>query len=274
MKQKSIQINGLQIACYDNEANKRPLVFIHGNSLSSETFSHQFSDDFLSENFRIIAPDIPGHGNSDWAKEPGKVYTHDGLYDFIVNFIKALDLNEAVFVGHSMGGHMLMDPWEEISYHAAGLVIFGAPPFTKPLQMEHSHYQHPGLALAFKEGLTDAEMHELAKAFVLKDTPVPDVVMESIKKTDPSMRPTLGASSTPDNIKDEATIIKNIKVPVAVLHGEGDQLIRHTYFDRLEIPALWKNKAQLILNAGHCPQVENPNEFNRLLIEFLQEKIL
>jgi pimeloyl-ACP methyl ester carboxylesterase len=98
--------------------------------------------------------------------------------------------------------------------------------------------------------------------------------VENIKKTDPAMRPTLGASSTPDNIKDEASIIKDIKVPVAVLHGEGDQLIRHTYFKRLEMPTLWRNKAQLIQNAGHCPQVENPKEFNRLLTEFLKEKIL
>src|SRR6056297_2734848 len=96
MKKKSIQIQGLKIACYDNENKKRPLVFIHGNSLSSDTFSNQLSDEYLSSNFRLIAPDIPGHGDSEWAKEPEQVYSHDGLYNFIVEFIETLDLHQAV----------------------------------------------------------------------------------------------------------------------------------------------------------------------------------
>jgi pimeloyl-ACP methyl ester carboxylesterase len=273
MDKKSINIQGLKIAYHDNEVNGRPILFIHGNSLSADTFEKQFTHETLSSKYRLIAPDLPGHGDSEFAPEPENDYSMEGFLGFLVNFIKILDLKEAVLVGHSLGGHMLIDAWEKIGNRASGLVIFGAPPFMIPPEMEHSHYEHPSFSLAFKPDLSDQEMQELAKAFVKMNEPIPPVILESIRNTDQMMRPSLGASVTPENIRNEAEIISNIKKPVAVIHGKNDQLLKHTYFERLNIPELWREKAQLVEGAGHCPQVENPQNFNQLLLDFLKEKI-
>ena len=61
-----------------------------------------------------------------------------------------------------------------------------------------------------------------------------------------------------------------MKCPLAIFHGEQDQLLQAGYFEKLNIPTLWKGKVHLI-NSGHCPQIENPEEFNRLLAEFMED---
>ena len=52
------------------------------------------------------------------------------------------------------------------------------------------------------------------------------------------MRGNLGLNSTPDKFPNEADIVANMKQPLAIFHGEGDQAIKGDYFDELEITLL------------------------------------
>jgi pimeloyl-ACP methyl ester carboxylesterase len=271
MNKKNLVFNGCNITYYENESNGPTLLFVHGNSLAAETYKNQYENQDLNGNYHLIAPDLPGHGESGKATDPDEAYTLSGFVDFIVDFVKALDIRNAVFVGHSLGGHILMDAWEKIEDRANGLVIFGSPPITIPIQMEHSHYENPAFEMAFKEKLSDEEIQTLSKAFIKPGAEVPPVITETIKKADPVMRPILVASTTPEKVKNEAEIIHKMKKPIAIFQGKEDQLLKHTYYELLDIPTLWRQKLHLIENTGHCPQIENPEKFNELLIHFLEE---
>jgi len=77
-----------------------PLLLLHGG------FDHCRSWDWVAEllckNYRVIAPDLRGHGDSDWAS--GNAYSMaDYVYD-MAELIEQLDLAPLSIIGHSLGG--------------------------------------------------------------------------------------------------------------------------------------------------------------------------
>jgi non-heme chloroperoxidase len=76
------------------------VVFSHGYPLSSDAWEDQMF--FLAQNgYRVIAHDRRGFGRSS---QPSKGYDYDTFADDLAQLVNALDLHEATFVGHSMGG--------------------------------------------------------------------------------------------------------------------------------------------------------------------------
>ena len=264
-----ITINNQKIAYSDNKADGQPLVFVHGNSLSSATFTHQLNDQILNK-YRLIALDLPGHGNSLQAEEPEKTYSIPGFISVLLEFVDKLNLHEAVFIGHSLGGHIILNASTKLP-SAKGFVIFGTPPLGFPPDMGKYFLPNPVISLAYKPDLTTNEINNLASAFVKKDIEVPDVIIKDIRRSHQEMRACIGASLIPENMSNEVEIIENIGKPVAIFHGMNDQLVNGEYFKELNIPALWQNEIKIIPDSGHCPQLENPKEFNLKLINFLDQ---
>jgi pimeloyl-ACP methyl ester carboxylesterase len=71
--------------------------------------------------------------------------------------------------------------------------------------------------------------------------------------------------------KNEVEIVRNLTVPLAILHGKEDQFVNGEYFNRLQIPTLWRNAVQYVPHAGHNIQWERPSLFNYLLAKFVLE---
>jgi pimeloyl-ACP methyl ester carboxylesterase len=76
-----------------------PLVLLHGANLSAEVWSYQLRD--LAEAHRVIALDLRGHGLSSAGSED---VTISAMAGDVAEVLAALDLGQAVLVGHSMGG--------------------------------------------------------------------------------------------------------------------------------------------------------------------------
>lgn len=264
-----ISITNQKLAYFDNKADGQPLVFVHGNSLSSATFKHQLKDQTLNK-YRLIAFDFPGHGDSSQAEDPEKTYSYAGFISVLLEFVDKLNLYEAVFIGHSLGGHMILNASTKLS-SAKGFVIFGTPPLGFPPDMGKYFLPNPVIPLAYKPDLTTNEINDLASAFVKKDIEVPDVIIKDIRRSHQEMRACLGASLIPENLSNEVEIIENIGKPVAIFHGMNEQLVNGEYFKELNIPTLWQNEIKIIPGSGHCPQLENPKEFNQKLINFLDQ---
>lgn len=272
MKKKYLLISDHRIAVYESQTSGLPVLLVHGNSLSSESYRYQIESE-LGKKYRLIAFDLPGHGESEKAKNPKEIYSMEGFIGFMLELVRVLKIGHAVFVGHSLGGHMLIDAMDRLP-DASGFVIFGAPPVQKPVHpMDKSHFPNPAFALAFKGALTPEELKILSAAYVAQGAEIPDIVKSSLAKTDTDMRGIFGSNAGVETFPDEAGVIRNMKRPLAIFHGEGDQMIRGTYFNELKMPTLWKGKVQMINNTGHCPQIENPEEFNHLLGEFLKEAL-
>ena len=88
------------ILYYKDWGSGPTVVFAHGYPLSSDAWENQMM--FLAGNgYRVIAHDRRGFGRSS---QPSRGYDYDTFADDLAELVEALDLHEATFVGHSMGG--------------------------------------------------------------------------------------------------------------------------------------------------------------------------
>ena len=100
----------------------RPVVFVSSWSLPSDSWGYQMLA-LLEAGYRTIAFDRRGHGRS---ADPGRGYDFDTLADDIAAVLDALDLHDAVLVGHSMGcNEIVRYLTRHGSARAAGAVLLG-----------------------------------------------------------------------------------------------------------------------------------------------------
>ena len=81
----------------------------------------------------------------------------------------------------------------------------------------------------------------------------------------------IGASIQAGAYSDEVKIVDEIDKPLLIVHGEQDQLVKNQYIDKLRIPRLWGRQVHIVSGAGHAPQWEACEVFNRLLSQFASE---
>ena len=95
------QSQGLRLHYTDwGNASAPPLLLVHGGLDHSRSWDHVARA--LRTNFHVIAPDLRGHGDSEWAK--GSSYSlADHVYD-LACLVKSEGLENVAVVGHSMGG--------------------------------------------------------------------------------------------------------------------------------------------------------------------------
>lgn len=267
MDQKEIEINGQRIAYYESRGKGPPVLFIHGNSMSGLAFEKQFAHP-LGEEYRLVALDLPGHGESWPAADPKSAYTLPAYATLVSAFAKRLEIDDAVLVGWSLGGHILLEVSGRLQ-DSVGLMIFGAPPVGKPIAAE-AFIPHPLMPL-FKNAMRHKEAVALAAACVMPGNQIPEFFHEDIRQTDGKAREALGISIGEGNYSDEVKVVASLNKPLAVVHGEMDPFVNLSYIKGLSIPTLWRGEIQIIAGAGHSPHWEQPERFNHLLAEFAGE---
>lgn len=270
MQKQTVQINSHTITFYESTGTGRAALLVHGNSSSGLSFRHQLESP-LGKKHRLVAIDLPGHGQSQPAIEPQSLYTLPGYASIVIGLAEQLGLNDAVFVGWSLGGHIVLEASAQLP-KAAGFMIFGTPPLAFPPAMAEAFLPHPAMAASFKAELTETEMDAYATAFFKPNTPdIPETFKADLRRTDGQARSGLASSIRPNGYRDEIEVAAHLTVPLAVLHGEQEQLVNATYIRALTMPTLWRNEVQTIPDAGHAPHWEQPGQFNTLLEAFIQE---
>lgn len=268
MKEKKLLVNNLDLFYFDNERRNLPLLMIHGNSLNSTLFNNQFQSSVLDQ-YQIIAPDLPGHGKSSRSKNPEKDYTVSIFIMAIIQLIKELEVEECVLFGHSLGGHIATHVIQQLT-SVKGLILSGTPPLTLPPNLQEAFLPNQAMSYAFRGDLSEEEIKALAGSYISKKNNNYEMVRNSISDCDPLLRPFIGKSIQFELTVDETEILKNAGIPVALFHGENDRLINLDYIKRLNLK-LWKGQPVIIKNSTHSPFLENPDDFNSILEDFLSE---
>jgi pimeloyl-ACP methyl ester carboxylesterase len=260
--------NGAISVC-ESEGRGPAAVLIHGNSASSRAFSRQLGGR-LGERFRLVAVDLPGHGASDNANEPS-AYSLPGHARAVRAVVDKLQLGGAIFAGWSLGGHVALEMAPDL-VSARGFVIFGAPPLAFPPAMAKAFLPHPAMSFTFMEKAgRDQAAAYVASWFKPGFADVPAFFLDDALRTDGRARSRLAASFGPGGYRDEVAVARDLKAPLAVLHGAEDQLVNGGYFASLPMPTLWRGAVQTIPGAGHAPQWETPAAFDALIAAFIEE---
>jgi abhydrolase domain-containing protein 6 len=101
LQEKTIVVNNLNIH-YLEGGKGEPLILIHGFGANKDNWTR--ISKFLTPHFRVIAPDLPGFGES--SKEPGNKYTIKDQSYFIKKFAEKIKISSFHIGGSSMGGNI------------------------------------------------------------------------------------------------------------------------------------------------------------------------
>ncbi|GGU17344.1 alpha/beta fold hydrolase [Streptomyces daghestanicus] len=240
-----------------------PLLFVHGNSASRKVFHAQLADDFGGR--RLLALDLPGHGESDDATDPGAAYTQRGYAATVAEFLGLLGIDRVVVVGWSLGGHIGLELVARFP-GVAGLVVTGTPPVNRDTLAEGFL---PTLGYAGTETVTAAQAAEFAAQITF--SPPPGWVVEDIRRTDGRARRLMFESFAAGRDSDQKALVATSPVPLAVIDGRDDPVVHHAYVASLTYAALWRGAPTVLEGRRHAAFLEDPAGYDDLLRAFLRD---
>jgi non-heme chloroperoxidase len=259
---------------YKDWGEGQPVVFSHGWPLNADVWDDQ-SLLVASNGFRAIAHDRRGHGRSS---QPWNGNDLDTYADDLADLFEALDLNDAILVGHSTGGGEVT---RYIGRHGTSLVakalLLGAIP---PLMLKTDANPEGTPIEAFDE-IRDGVSTDRSQFY--KDLSVPfyganregSTVSQGVLDTFWLWSMQVGLKGAYDCIKafsetDLTEDLKKIDVPTLIVHGDDDQIV--------PIAASAEKSAKLVADATlkvypgapHGLFATHKDEFNSELMTFIR----
>lgn len=269
MEQRIIATSHGSVGVRDSGGYGPSVLFIHGNSLNAELFAPMLARPILSP-YRLVSFDLPGHGSSPRAHDPGKDYGLLAYAEIVRELTEALGLGAPLLFGHSLGGHIAMQALAG-GLDARGLFLLGTPPLGTPPDYAAAFNLAAAGDWIFRDKLSPAEIERTAASCMPPGISAPAELRRAIAETDPRARLELGASMGRDSLHDEAGFLSAWDRPVAVAVGRHDTFINLSYIEALSIPTLWRGAIQRPADAGHCPQIDQPDMLAAMLADFLDE---
>lgn len=255
--------------------NAQPVVFHHGWPLSADDWDNQMLF-FLSQGYRVIAHDRRGHGRSDQTDTGNEMDTYAAD---VAELAGALDLKNAIHIGHSTGGG------EVARYVAraekgrvAKAVLMGAVP---PIMLKTAANPE-GLPIAVFDGFRSALAANRAQFFI----DVPSGPFYGFNRPGAKISQGLidnwwrqgmagGAKAQYDCIKafsetDFTQDLQAIDVPVLVMHGEDDQVVPIDDAARKSIKLLKHGTLKTYPGLSHGMFATHPEVVNPDLLAFVK----
>lgn len=244
-----------------------PVVLLHGFPLDHTLWDGQAAA--FSPGFRIITPDLPGHGNSPIL---AGLMTVDRMADSVIALLEELNITEPVTLGGlSMGGYVALSVAARYPERLRALMLFDTKsaadtPAAAALREKNARaIDETGSTEDFLRGM-------LPKLFADSTRRnAPEVVAE----TEAIMRRSLpeGVSATLRALAsrpDRTEILAKIAVPTLVVVGEEDAISPPEEMKRMAemIP---RCRFSVIPHAGHLSPLENPSAVNLTMGTFLDE---
>ncbi|RTE89978.1 alpha/beta hydrolase [Bradyrhizobium sp. LVM 105] len=242
-----------------------PVVFIHGNSACRAVFQKQMLSPLL-DSYHLISFDLPGHGDSEDAKDRARTYSRPGLADLVIELLGELGIDHAAIVGASLGGHIAIEMLSR-SNISRGQFLMGTPAVGS--NFSEGFVSKPLNGLASRGELTSEEAREFAELVYGSD--FEPFMQRAIERADREFRGNLFSAARSGAGVNQRAVLELTTVPTAIVNGENDAIINLDYVDSVRYANLWRGKCFRIPNATHSPFWEVPHIVNHLLSEFLKE---
>ena len=228
------------------------IIFVHGWTCDESSWQYQVP--VFSKNYQVVTLDLPGHGRSDSPREAD--FSMDLFARSVEAVRQAIHANRVVLVGHSMGAAVIRQYALNYPKHVAGLVAADGPLDVRWLA-SRSGGQPP---------MTRDQREKMINGMFVPSTPAP---MRSQIKTMMLATPDTTATGAIAAMFDPRIQSKKIIRAPALTIFAGSSMLPRDQSTKEMLPN-WESTQ--IAGTGHFVMMERPDEFNRLLAEFLKTR--
>jgi 3-oxoadipate enol-lactonase len=257
-----LNVRGIEIG-YDEAGAGSTIVLLHGFPFNRSLWRDQVAE--LSAHYRVVTPDLRGHGETSVTAGPA---TMDEMARDIVALMDAINVSEAVVGGLSMGGYVTLSLVRMFPERVRALVLADTRAGADTEEAKQNREVQAQKAL--QEGMApiaDAMLPKLVSPMtVAKQPEVVARVREMIVKTNPA-----GAAAALRGMaqrRDHTDFLPRVTSPTLIIVGRHD-LITPVSESELMHRRIAGSQLQVIEDAGHVANLEQPKSFNRALSQFL-----
>jgi pimeloyl-ACP methyl ester carboxylesterase len=272
---RHIDLHGHEVS-YRMAGEGPTIVLVHGLALSSTTWRYVMPA--LAERYRVVAPDLLGHGKSG---KPRGDYSLGAFASGIRDLLVALDIQQATFVGHSLGGGIAMQLAYQFPERCDRLVLVAAGGLGKEVNSWLRAVSLPGAEYVLPVILTPwirqrAEwVGGIFRRLGWQPNPSLDQVWSSYTALGDrsaqqafvhTVRGVIDLAGQRVSAHDRLYLAASI--PTLIVWGEDDRVIpvAHAHQTHESIPG---SKIAVLPEAGHFLPFEQPEWFTEVLLDFL-----
>jgi pimeloyl-ACP methyl ester carboxylesterase len=271
---KYLDLHGERIA-YLDEGSGEAIVLLHGMAGSSDTWRSLIGP--LSRKYRVVAPDLLGHGNST---KPRTDYSLGALSVLIRDVLNELDITQATFVGHSLGGGISMQFVYQHPDYVQRLVLINSGGLGPDVGMLLRLASLPGAELVLpiiaakrllapgervwslmrKAGIESPRGEEMWRHYrSLSDGPTRQAFLRTVRAVIDHRGQAVSALNRLNTRMD---------FPVMAIWGDRDAMIpvAHAYAAQQVRPDV---RVEVLTDVGHFPHAERPAEVAELIDDFI-----
>ena len=256
------EVGGLRVRYADRGFGDSVVLLLHG--FGGDLDNWMFNLDSLAEKHRLLALDLPGHGQSVKTNVDPSL---SGMATFVRKFLDVLSVSSLHVVGHSMGGAIAMQ------------LASDSPETVKSLGLICSAGLGPDINSDYLRGFVEAQSQQELK-LVLQQLFVDESLVNlqlvndllNYKRMD-GVEATLKAlSETLISAGEQTFLTDNIVasgIPVLVIWGKQDRIIPVSHAQNFSAAGGYCVEVEIFDSAGHMVQMEKAYEVNRSLLNFL-----
>ena len=251
---------------YQDSADQTTVLFIHGFPLNSAMWGPQFDE--LTDLARLIAPDLRGHGQSD---APSGPYTMATLAEDCAGLLDYLGVNRPVILcGHSMGGYIAFEFYRRFPDMVEALILVSTRPGADSLEGKANRDKMAETAR--EKGVAPISRAMLPKLLAPGTAETDEELVEFVRLLMETGQPEgiAGALMAMKERPDSTPTLAEIDVPTLIIHGGRDTIVSVAEAEAMA-EAIPDARLVVLSESGHMPNLEQMDEFNDALIDFLNE---
>jgi 3-oxoadipate enol-lactonase len=259
----SIAINGFDLCYEDVGEGETPIIFLHGYPFDKSMWQQQL--DYLKSSYRVIACDVRGFGKSTDEKTP---LTIDLFADDLIKFMDTLAIDKAIICGLSMGGFIALNAMKRFHSRFEALILCDTQCIADTDAVkEKRHKAMDDMELngvdAFNEGFIRNVFHP--DSLTNKTELVNQLRKVVFANTQHIIKEGLVALA---ERTETCSSLSEIDIPTLIICGREDAVtpLEQSEFMHDHIKG---SKLKVIDKAGHVSNLEQPDEFNKHLLDFL-----
>jgi pimeloyl-ACP methyl ester carboxylesterase len=273
MSYKNLSVKGINIAWQEkNPEENTTIFFIHGNSNSSGLWRKQF-DSPVFAGYRLVAFDLPAHGESDAAPDPGKDYTGQELGALMADAVsKIANDRPYIIAGLSLGTNIVA---EMLAFHLSpsGIILASPDVMGGAYTLDKAILPGADTSVLFMDNApADAVSQYTHLASLSTDPADHQLLFDDYFRVKAPFRSELLKTAINGRFSDEIALLQITGIPVLVIFGKDETMLNINYLEEAPFP-VWKNTFFKLPGASHFVNLDQPGSFNELVASYIKERI-